>query len=31
MNVALGDFCGFMLDSEMGLLDFPVLEFRWSW
>ena len=30
MSVALGDFCGFMLDSEMGLLDFPGLEFCWS-
>ena len=23
-------FCGFMLDSGMGLLDFPGLEFCWS-
>ena len=27
VSVALGGFCGFMLDSEMGLLDFP---FFWS-
>ena len=25
VSVALGGFCGFMLDSEMGLLDFPGL------
>ena len=31
VSVALGGFCGFMLDSEMGLLDFPGLESRWSW
>ena len=31
VSVALGDFCAFMLDSEMGLLDFPGLEFCWSW
>jgi len=28
---SLGDFRGFMLDSEMGLLDFLGLEFCWSW
>jgi len=31
VRVALGGFCGFMLDSEMGLLEFPGLESCWSW
>ena len=31
VSVALGGFCGFILDSEMGLLDFPGLESCWSW
>jgi len=31
VNDALGRFCGFMLDSEMVLLDFPGLESCWSW
>ena len=31
VSVARGDFCGFILDSEMGLPDFPGLEFCWSW
>jgi len=31
VSVALGGFCIFLLDSEMGLLDFPGLESCWSW
>jgi len=27
VSVALGGFCGFMLVSEIDLLDFPGLEF----
>ena len=27
ISVALGGFCCFMLDLEMGLLDFPGFEF----
>ena len=31
VSVALGGFCGFVLDSGMDLLDFSGLEFCWSW
>ena len=31
VSVKLGGFYGFMLDSEMDLLDIPGLESCWSW